>query len=179
LLLPSAAGGEIARGISTVCVGGSEDAAFVFEFAATVSSRSSRKPGGPPGEAEILTLNPQRRVMLLRVTGWTDLIAGTLNLEVAEDVVRRLSMYKPAVCEDAADVVYPEPYAHIPRLRGGYLYYFASIGSYDAIASALIRRAQQNPLARRIEAFSNLNLREALSLSDGDVVDCRVTDEPR
>jgi|HubBroStandDraft_4_1064222.scaffolds.fasta_scaffold00272_2 hypothetical protein len=123
----------MARGIPTVCVWGSEDAGFVFEFTATVSSRSSRKPGGPPGEAEILTLNPQRRVMLLRVTGWTDLVGGTLNLEVTEDVVRRLSMYKPAVCEDAAAVLYPEPYARIPRLRGGYLYYFTSIRSYDAM----------------------------------------------
>ena len=56
----------------------------LMEFNARVGARSSRGLGGPPGEAEVLRLNPQRQVIILQATGWTQLIQGTLNLEVAQ-----------------------------------------------------------------------------------------------
>ena len=144
-------------------------------FSGIVGSRSSRKGTvkGPVGEAEILALNPQRRDLILRVTRWNDVYPGTLNLEVEPDIVERLLSCSPLIQEQGANVRYPEPYAHIPRLRAGYLYYQAVIRIGDRSASVLIRRAV-NPLRGRVEALADRSLREFLSLTDGDRVTCEV-----
>jgi len=148
----------------------------MLKFEGIVGSRSSKEgaPRGPVGEAEILTLNPQRRTAILAATGWKDLFPGTLNLEVGQEVVEGLLSCSPLIREKGEDVKYPEPYTHIPKLRVGYLYYQASIRGGDRSASVLIRRAI-NPLPRRVEAFAEARLREMLSLSDGDRVICEVS----
>jgi CTP-dependent riboflavin kinase len=147
----------------------------MLKFEGIVGSRSSKEgaPRGPVGEAEILALNPQRRTAILAATGWSDLVPGTLNLEVEQRVVEGLLSCSPLIHEKGENVRYPEPYTHIPRLRVGYLYYRALIRSGDKSASVLIRRAI-NPLPRRVEAFAEGRLRELLGLSDGDRVICEV-----
>jgi CTP-dependent riboflavin kinase len=147
----------------------------MLDFDAIVSSRSSVGSLGPPGEAEILSLNPQRRVMILHATGWTNLVDGTLNLEVSAEVVPKLLSFKHLIYEEPATVRYPQRYAYIPTLRGGYLYYSATIEHENEVAPALIRRAR-NALPTRVEAFSNHILRGVLALSDGDRVVCHVSD---
>lgn len=144
-------------------------------FPATISSRSSRGPGGPPGETEILRLNPKRRDRILQATGWASLFPGSLNLEVTPDCVHLLLLSAPAIREDGEDIQYPSAYANIPRLRVGYLYFSGRLRNGDRVAPVLFRRAV-NPLPNRIEAFAEQALREALSLTDGNAVTCEVED---
>lgn len=99
---------------------------MVLTFQATVSSRSSKATPGPPGEAKVIMLNPQRRERILQEMAWTQLAQGTLNVEVAEDVVHRLLLCEPIIREDGTTVKYPEEYKSIPLRRIGYLYYQAS-----------------------------------------------------
>lgn len=143
-------------------------------FQAIVGSRTSAgQSGGPPGEAEVLALNPQRRDRILQATGWKDLVPGTLNLEVAEDSVHRLLLCAPVILENGEDVKYPRQDTHIQKLRVGYLYYWAKIKKGERTARVLIRRAC-NPLKNRLEAFSEQKLRDSLALSDGDSIVCEV-----
>jgi CTP-dependent riboflavin kinase len=144
-------------------------------FPATVSSRSSRGPGGPPGEADVLALNPQRRDRILQATGWSSLFPGSLNLEVTPDCVHCLLLHTPAIREDGENVRYPSAYAHIPKIRIGYLYFSGRLRNGDRVAPVLFRRAV-NPLSNRIEAFAEQQLRQTLSLSDGDIITCEVDD---
>jgi CTP-dependent riboflavin kinase len=150
----------------------------MLQFKGIVGSRSSRggAPRGPVGEAEILALNPKRRAAILAATGWNDVFPGTLNLEVEPVVVEHLLSCTPLIREKGEDVKYPDPYAHIPGLRIGYLYYAALIRNGDKSASVLIRRAV-NPLRGRVEAFADRNLRDLLGLSDGDWVLCEVNQQ--
>lgn len=142
----------------------------MITFKAIVSSRTGGRPtSGPPGESRVLELNPQRREKILAATGWNDLVLGTLNLEVADGVVDSLLKATPAIREPWEEVHYPEPYANLPRTRGGYLYFHATLKNGDRSAPALIRRAV-NPLPRRIEAFAETKLRDSLLLADGDTV---------
>jgi hypothetical protein len=148
----------------------------VLVFEGIVSSRTSGgRTDGPPGETEILGLNPERRTAIIAATGWPDLVAGTLNLEVAAQSVDQLLSCVPVFRENGASVRYPMKYAHIPRRRGGYLYYRARIRNGDKMAAALIRRPV-NPIAPRVEAFSDQMLRESLGVSDGTSVICEVYD---
>ena len=145
----------------------------MLAFRATVSSRSSRLPGGPPGETEISGLNPKRRERILEATGWPALALGSLNLEVDDESVHRLLLCCPVIREPGEDVQYPAAYADIPKLRVGYLYFPGRLAKGDSVVPVLFRRAI-NPLPRRIEAFSREQLRAALRLSDGDGVMCEV-----
>ena len=144
-------------------------------FPATVSSRSSRRPGGPPGEAEVLALNPERREQILESTKWASLFPGSLNLEVSMECVHRLLLCTPVIREDGEGIRYPTTYASIPKLRVGYLYFHGRLRKGDRVVPVLLRRAM-NPLPGRIEAFAEQSLREALSLSDGDTLTCEVED---
>jgi CTP-dependent riboflavin kinase len=148
----------------------------MIQFSGIVESRSSTGPAAdPPGEADVLALNPARRSMILQAIGWTDLFPGTLNLKVEEDSVHRLLLCAPVIRERGSNVMYPPEYAHIPKLRVGYLYFRATIRRGDRVCSVLVRRAC-NPLLTRLEVFSERKLRDALGVSDGDSVTC-VVDE--
>jgi len=144
-----------------------------MKFNAVVSARSSKEQAGPPGEAEVLRLNPQRLSTLLAHTRWDRLIEGTLNLEVDESVVIELGMASPAVRESGDTVRYPAGYSHIPRKRGTYLY-FDAILSHKGKSEAILIRTAEHPLKRRIEAFAPVQLRASLHLSDGDEVSCEI-----
>ena len=75
-----------------------------MKFVGTVSFRSSHSPGeGPPGESEVQQLNPQRKADILRVTGWTKLEAGSLNLEVDQTEVINLGQFAPILYEDGKE----------------------------------------------------------------------------
>jgi hypothetical protein len=147
----------------------------MFEFSATVSARSSRGAGGPPGEKQVMELNPGRIECLRSATGWQQVEPGSLNLEVADGVIDQLSRFKLAMSESASDIQYPSPYQSIPVRRGGYRYYRAVLCVGEHRADVLLRRAV-NPLPNRIEAFCSVNLRQALQVVDGDVVRCQLTE---
>jgi hypothetical protein len=65
---------------------------------------------GSVREAEVLRLNPQRQSLNLKVTGWSQLIPGTLNLEVAEGIVEQLLLQEPLINEPGSSVTYPTPH---------------------------------------------------------------------
>ncbi|MDW7774498.1 MAG: hypothetical protein SCH71_16560 [Desulfobulbaceae bacterium] len=144
-----------------------------MKFHATVSSRSSKCRGGPPGESEILSLNPQRVDMILKITGWNNLVSGTLNLEVKENVVDDLLSREPTYRELGETVNYPEPFQHIPMRRLAYLYFKGTIYFRNASEDVLFRTAE-NPIKSRIEAFAAVKLRESLGLSDEDQIKCEI-----
>lgn len=125
----------------------------------------------------MLSLNPQRQTMILDATGWSQLTPGTLNLEVLPEIVERLLSLEPLIREPGASVTYPPPYQSLPLMRGGYLYFAATVSGRDVSAPALIRRAI-NPLHGRIEAFSDRCLRDFLDVVDDDEVVCRVATTP-
>lgn len=133
-----------------------------------VKSRSS-KPGGstgPPGEAEVLALNPQREQLILQRTGWVRLEPGTLNVEAPEDEIEALlNGVEPQFVEPGDGVVYPAKYDHIPRKRKAYRYFRATIRVHDAAVDVLIRRAEV-PVKGRLEVLSSERLRDRLVLSD-------------
>ena len=146
-------------------------------FKAAVSSRTRGGPAnGPPSETKISASNPERRATIMAATGWPDLVAGTLNLEVTAQSVEQLLSCVPLIREPWENVRgYVGIYAPIPKRRGGYLYYRATIRNGDNMAAALIRRPV-NPFAPRVEAFSDQDLRKSLSISDGDSVICEIFD---
>lgn len=144
-----------------------------MKFKATISSRSSSHASGPPGETEILRLNPQRCEMILAETGWNELAEGTLNLEVNKDVVSQLLTQKPTIREPGSSVYYPVPYQNIPKMRKAYLYFIGTISKGNHSENVLFRTAEK-PLPNRLEAFAPVRLRENLSIADGDQVDCDI-----
>lgn len=81
----------------------------MYQFAGIVETRSSApQSGGPPGEAEVLALNPHRKDAILKITGWKELYPGTLNLGTGEDTLQRLLLCETAWREDASQVKYPD-----------------------------------------------------------------------
>ena len=141
------------------------------EFTARVSSRSSKTPGvGPPGEREILRLNPQRAELLQRATGWRQLEGGSLNLEADEQVLSAmLDSRAPAVFVPPGTVIYPPPYDHIPGIRNGYRYFRVTAHHGAKQCPVLLRRAV-NPLPGRVQLFTDVHLRTVLGVEDGDQV---------
>ncbi len=147
-----------------------------MRFAGVVESRSSLpETGGPPGESDILALNPGRLQGILAATGWSKLYPGSLNLGVLEDVVHRLLLYKAIYAEDGFTIQYPEKYAYIPRKRIGYLYYLATLSKDKESEQfpVLLRRAC-NPLTNRVEVFAEIQLRKKIDIQDGHVVYCTI-----
>ncbi len=138
-----------------------------MKFIGYVFFRSSTEGAtGPPGETEILALNPQRRTAILKATGWTGLEPGSLNLKVDSSVVIALGDYKSTFSESWTDVKYPPPYAGIPQLRIGYLYYKCVAHMGDDRQDCLVRRAI-NPLPDRVELFSSVSLKSKWALDEG------------
>ena len=137
-----------------------------FSFFGEVTSRSSTNAGGPPGERDILKLNPQRKEAILQATGWNALEPGTLNLKVDENVVHKLLLLSPLVRESGKNIKYPQAYRHIPTMRVGYLYYQATV-EYSGKCEPILARRACNPLKSRLEVFAPVNLRTSMSLADG------------
>jgi hypothetical protein len=146
-----------------------------FCFRAEVTFRSSR-PGanGPPGEAELFRINPQREVRLCACTGWTRLEPGSLNLRVGEGVVERLGDLRECYFEHPSLIKYPNGKSTIPERRGGYNYYRASLRIAERTEPVLVRRAKDNPLKNLVEAYAPQRLVDALGLQEGTVVEIQV-----
>ena len=147
-----------------------------MKFIGYVFSRSSTEGAtGPPGETEILALNPQRKAAILKVTGWTDLEPGSLNLKVDPSVVIALGNYRPALNESWPEIKYPPPYEGIPQLRIGYCYYKAIIHMSDDRQECLVRRAI-NPLPDRIELFAPVSLKSKWALNEDAILTVEITE---
>ena len=146
----------------------------LYVFEGKVQFRSSVTPGvGPPGEAELLVLNPEREQRIRSVTGWLRLQPGSLNLTVKPEVLEALAKFFPALIEDGTTITYPAPYAHIPKTRGAYLYYAALLRSGESSERVLVRRAR-NPVPGRVELFAAISLKETFGLSAGNQVKVEV-----
>jgi hypothetical protein len=148
-----------------------------FRFKAEVTFRSSL-PGaaGPPGEAELLRINPEREVALCTCTGWTKLEPGSLNLRVEDGVVDQLGERVECYFEHPSLIKYPNGKSRIPEKRGGYNYYRAVIRGAERSEDVLIRRAKGKPLTNLVEAYAQVRLVEVLKLRQGDVVEVEVWD---
>jgi hypothetical protein len=122
----------------------------------TVKLRSSATPAsanaqsGPPGEAALLAMNPQRATKICLLTGWPRLEPGSLNLIVPKGPFDALVRLTPLWAEDGATVSYPAPFAAIPKMRGPYLYFHASATTGDRREDVLVRRPT-NPISLTIE----------------------------
>ena len=146
----------------------------VLKFDGLVYSRSSKKPGhGPPGETELLELNPGRRELILEKTGWDKLQPGTLNVHVENRHVRALEDIKPVF--DEPPIKYPEQYANIPVKRGGYRYYKCRLKAANGKKVRGLVRCAKKPLKGTLEIVAQDCLRDVLSLSDGNQVNIRIS----
>ncbi len=125
---------------------------------------------GPPGEAEVLMLNPQRQAKLLAITGWGRVEPGTLNIECA-DALAEAALRNSALVwrEEGTTVIYPPKYAGVPKIRRAYLYYRATLvfGAHEV--PVLVRRAE-NPVRGRVEVFAEQSLRASIGVVDGSTV---------
>ncbi|MDF3874047.1 class I SAM-dependent methyltransferase [Pseudomonas putida] len=139
---------------------------------AQVFSRSSKSAEGPPGERDLLKINPERIEGILSLCGWSKIEPGTLNLSLKfnfEDVALAVA---PSFYEAGADVVYPEGYRHIPKARVGYWYYTGFVHYQGRHVPVLFRRAVTPNSADVIEVFAENAVREVLGVSDGASVLC-------
>ena len=152
-----------------------------IRFTGRVFPRSTKKTGlGPPGEVEVMRLNPHRKVKILDVTGWQILEAGTLNLRVRQDVVSGLERLVPDLQEDGAYIKYPEKYQHIPKFRKGYWYYKGVASSSHETEEILVRRAiNATKILDRVELFAQVNLREKFQLIDDALLTVQVRARPK
>ncbi|MFW6129872.1 MAG: DUF120 domain-containing protein [Atribacterota bacterium] len=147
-----------------------------MKFKAIITSRSTLNEKGPPSEAEILRLNPQRREIILNKPAWIGLYEGTLNLKVQESIVYQIRKIKPFIQETGNSVCYPEPYKNIPKKRKNYFYYTGTISKGDCFQDVLFRIAEMPPRKDLIEAFAPERLRNTLNLEDGNQVICDIID---
>jgi hypothetical protein len=145
-----------------------------FAFHGAVGFRSS-VPGakGPPGEAELFKLNPQRASQILAVTSWPRLEPGSLNLEVQGDVLEKLMSLTPAWVEDGSTVKYPPPYEAIPRKRVAYLY-FRGDAIRDGKSEPVLVRRGKVPVPGRVELFAAVSLKGLFALSAKDRLEVRM-----
>ncbi len=143
-----------------------------LKFDGTVYSRSSARSKGPPGEAEILALNPARRDLILQKTEWSELFPGTLNLKVDRAVVKDLCKLRGKFREDP--VTYPDKYASIPIKRGGYHYYSARLKLEDGRKQPVLLRRCENPHKDVVEVLAPVGLRDTLGIVDGQSVNIRL-----
>lgn len=139
-----------------------------------VAFRSSlTDPPGAVGEKEILSLNPQRREQILVLTGWTFLEPGSLNLKVGSGAVDSLKNLPPAWIEDGLTVRYPPQYAHVPRMRRAYWYYFGTARRSGRSQVVLVRRAEV-PLPDTIELFAPVRLTDLFGVVAKDEIEVDV-----
>jgi len=140
--------------------------------AAKVFSRSSTSAEGPPGERELLALNPSREDGIMQACGWSRIEPGTLNLAIKfpfNDVAKHIA---PSFYEAAQEVVYPPAYQHIPKARIGYWYYHGCVHHNGDYMPVLFRRALTPNSEEVLEVFAEHSVRERLKVVDGDNVLC-------
>ena len=143
------------------------------KFNGKVYSRSSRKDSGPPGEAEILKLNPQREELIKFNTGWKELYAGTLNVKTEHKTLCKV-IDKLIPLFEEKPVVYPEKYKSIPIKRNGYRYWKCRLKVGDKRIKCLLRCANV-PVKGVAEIVCDQGIRDFLKINDGDEINVRVT----
>lgn len=146
----------------------------MLRISGVVKLRSSVAPKGarelsPPGEAEVLQMNPHRAKKLCAITGWGRLEPGTLNVVIAAEPFAALRNIAPVWIEDGASIVYPPRFANIPKDRGPYLYYRARATVCDRCEEVLVRRPT-NAISTTIELYAPVNLMDALKIYNGGAV---------
>lgn len=145
-----------------------------MEFTGIVKSRSTSQREGPPGESEILMMNPGRERLLKGYTGWDKVFPGSLNLKIDPIIFKFLSRLIPAVIEPGSSIIYPQEYKCIPLLRVAYLYFNAVIKHNNQVLQVLIRIPYVPASENYIEVFAAISLRETLGLNDDDIVTCNI-----
>lgn len=152
---------------------GKRGAGSQFYFGkAQVFSRSSQSAEGPPGERDILAINPERRDGILGLCGWQKIEPGTLNLALKFNFNEVASMIAPSFYEAGEQVVYPEAYKYIPQKRIGYWYYQGAVQFKGSHLPVLFRRAVTPNSEEVLEVFAEHSVRERLALADGDSLIC-------
>lgn len=139
------------------------------------STHPSFRPEDPPGEKEILALNPEREEKLKSIANCEHLHAGTLNLRTHShptDIFHRIA---PVAYEAGENVTYTPKYAHVPKQRIGYWYYKGFIFSKDRYRPVLFKYPDVPYSEFTLEIFSAHHLREELNLSDNEHVLCYFT----
>lgn len=136
------------------------------------STHPSFKPGDPPGEKEILALNPEREENLERIANSEYLYGGTLNLRTDSLPNKIFQSIAPVAFEAGIQVIYPSKFAHIPKQRIGYWYYKGFICSKDRCRPVLFKYPDIPYNVFTLEVFSAHHLRDELSLSDNELVIC-------
>jgi hypothetical protein len=150
---------------------------MALTFGGTVKLRSSVVPANarwriPPGEAEVLAVNPHRVKKIRSLTGWSHVEPGTLNLIVSQEAFDALAGLSPLWAEDGATITYPPRFARfatIPKKRGPYLYLRAKAKAGDRSEDVLVRRPS-HPISTTIELYAPVKLMESLAIGDGDEV---------
>jgi hypothetical protein len=148
-------------------------------FVGTVRFRSSTAPASareqiPPGETEVLAMNPHRGEHICSITGWPRLESGSLNLVAPKEAFDALMRVTPLWIEVGATIKYPSRFATIPKERGPYLYFLAK-ATVDKKCEQVLLRRPTNPISSTVELYAPVKLTEALCVTDGD----RVTVETR
>lgn len=149
----------------------------VIEFGGVVyprSTKDSADPTKPPGESAILALNPKREAAILKATGWAHLCPGTLNIRVEPQDLGSILLLNPSIKESPDDVIYPTRWAHIPKLRAGYLYYSGELHWASGSVDVLFRRACNPSSLCCLEAFACRRIREHSEVDDDARVYCIV-----
>ena len=144
-----------------------------MKFVGEYCPRSSvgRQPDGPPGETEVLRLNPGRRTRILNATGWKTLEPGSLNLAVRVRDFDDLLAVRPTMTELGTDIRYPHPFEAIPIDRVEYYYYRATASHAGKYRPVLARRPKiPSPYAKVVELFAEINLVTEFGLNSGDLV---------
>jgi hypothetical protein len=142
----------------------------------SVASASARVQM-PPGETEVLAMNPHRAIRICSLTGWPRLEAGSLNLVVPQEPFDALARLTPLWVEDGASIVYPARFADIPKKRGPYLYFRGCAKVGDRCEDVLVRRPR-NPISNTIELYAPVNLMQSLAVADTEQVTVEVPNLP-
>lgn len=138
-----------------------------------------RPPNIPPGESELLELNPDRYARICAAAGWSAMERGSLNLAVSPADFGSLLSLAPVLIEPAGLIRYPPPHEWIPAHRVEYRYYLATASFGNKSHAYLARRAKTPaPNSRPVELFATENLTRFFGLEDRDIVRVQVRSAP-
>lgn len=146
-------------------------------FKGTVYRRSSANPPRQPevaGERHVFKCNPQRVRRIMKETGWETVFCGTLNLRVAGGVSNDLSAMHALFFERPEDVKHPTD-QRIPKIRGGYCYYRATVSVRGETQEVLVRRASNPHDGRSMELVAPVKLMDHLQIDEGSQVEVAVS----
>ena len=146
-------------------------------FKGTVYRRSSAdrpRQHEVAGEREVFKCNPQRVRRIMKETGWESVFCGTLNLKVAGGVFDDLSAMRALFFECPEDVKHPTN-QKIPKKRGGYYYYRATVSVRGETQEVLVRRAGNPHDKRCMELVAPVKLMDRLQIDEGSQVKVAVS----